>query len=242
MSYMLAAILLGMGSNLHCLGMCGPLNLALPIGNYPPLARFLLAVTYHTGRIIVYGLFGLIAGFFGEVIALGKYHELISIVFGSLIILMALFSFIKVGEGARWGNKLSSAAISYWKKEKSPFAFLLMGAVNGLLPCGMVYLAMAGAAATGYWYSGILFMLIFGIGTLPLTLGVALFTNYFSKLWKVRILKKLELSKVFAITVGLLLIVRGLSLDIPYISPKTDVESGIVQSCCHNKSASDCVK
>ncbi|MFN3918202.1 MAG: sulfite exporter TauE/SafE family protein [Flavobacteriales bacterium] len=237
MSYVIAALILGLGSNLHCLGMCGPLNMALPIGHYSPPKRLFMAAVYHSGRLMVYGLLGLFAGSVGAVLALGTYHEIISIVFGSLIILMALFSFIKVSKGARWGNRLSSAAISYWKQRKSPFAFLIMGAANGLLPCGMVYIAMAGAVATGYGHTGMAFMLIFGAGTLPLTMGVALFTNYFSKLWKVKLLKKIELSKVFAVTVGLLLIVRGLSLGIPYISPKIEAETGIVKSCCSTASS-----
>lgn len=236
MSYILAAVILGLGSNLHCLGMCGPLNLALPVAQLPLGQRFFMAMLYHTGRILIYGVLGLLAGVLGTVLALGRYHELISIVFGVLIILMALFSFVRIGTAFPRVNRLSSAAVSYWRQQKNPFAFFLMGAANGLLPCGMVYIAMAGAVATGHWFSGMLFMGIFGAGTLPLTLGVAMFTGYFSKWWKIKLLKRVELSKVFAVVVGLLLIVRGLSLGIPYISPKIENETGVVQSCCKKES------
>lgn len=102
-----------------------------------------------------------------------------------------------------------------------------MGLLNGLLPCGLVYVACAGATATGHPWSGARYMLVFGAGTVPLMLAISLSGRLVPSALR---LKLRQAVPICILLVAALLILRGLSLGIPYLSP--DLSSGPGGSSC----------
>ena len=108
---------------------------------------------------------------------------------------------------------------------------LLFGLLNGLLPCGLVYAALAGAAATGGPLGGALFMAAFGLGTIPAMLAVSLAGRLITAPWRARFQRAVPVAMA---VLAVLFIVRGLSLGIPYLSPDLSPEAVAGgRSCCH---------
>ena len=102
-------------------------------------------------------------------------------------------------------------------QKKSADTFLTIGFLNGFLPCGLVYMAVLGAIAMGNPWKGALYMALFGLGTVPLMTTAI----YFSGIIKGSTRQKIrKLIPVFVIFVGILFILRGMGLGIPYVSPK----------------------
>lgn len=93
---------------------------------------------------------------------------------------------------------------------------IFLGLLNGLLPCGLVYLGIIGSLATGSALQGALFMLAFGLGTAPVMLSFLLMAKQFNFNYRKRLQK---LAPVFISLVAVILILRGLNLGIPYLSP-----------------------
>jgi sulfite exporter TauE/SafE len=225
------AFMMGLLGSLHCIGMCGPLALALPVGNLEN--KILARLLYNSGRIVTYSLAGFIFGLFGKGLAIAGLQQIISIGLG-IIILLSLFV------NSRLFQKFSSASFIYkfagnlkisLKKIfviSSYPAMLGIGLVNGLLPCGLVYLALAGSLSTGDPFRGGIFMFFFGLGTAPLMFAVSYIGNLTKHLSLTRIK---NIIPVVTLLVAVLLIVRGLNAGIPYLSPKINVESGIVHKC-----------
>jgi len=96
-------------------------------------------------------------------------------------------------------------------------AFFASGLLNGLLPCGMVYIALIASLALQSPIEGALYMMFFGIGTIPMLIGVMLT----GKMLSLPIRSKLTNAMPYvAMFIGILFIVRGLGLGIHYVSPK----------------------
>lgn len=223
-----AALLLGLAGSLHCLGMCGPLALALPAGHEtPPLQRALARLAYNLGRAFTYALMGCFAGLLGHVFQLGGFQRWVSILLGMLLIATLLFSAHTMPEWVlqtvyrpiqkRLGKRLRRQGAS---------GLFHIGLLNGLLPCGLVYAALAGASLQEGPLRGAAYMFIFGLGTLPMMFalsmgGLSLRTPKFKPLYQ-------YLVPALTLTAGVLLILRGLSLGIPYISPDLSTPGG----CC----------
>jgi uncharacterized protein len=211
---------LGLISSFHCIGMCGPLVLSLPVNERNKTTKGLSVLTYHSGRILVYAFLGLLFGLAGRRIYLAGFQQGFSIFLGVLILLL----FIQSKTGIK--HIFSSALESYftWVREwiaslwaaKSQAKFLLLGMANGLLPCGMVYLAIAGALSLSQIGGSILFMTAFGAGTLP-TLLLVSFMGHMLSFSLRHAIRKTE--PYFVAVMGILLILRGLNLGIPLVSP-----------------------
>jgi uncharacterized protein len=222
-----AAFMMGLLGSLHCLGMCGPIAFALPVRTTNKWEKLLKYLLYNMGRVLTYSMMGLLIGFAGKGFAMAGLQQILSIGTGLLIICSVLFIHVSVKNkilknitnGVR--GKLKSAFRYYFQKS-GMFSLVILGVLNGLLPCGMVYMAMLGALATGSYLSGAIFMAAFGIGTLPLMLSVSLMGNMISEKMKSLFYKS---TPIIACIVGTLLIMRGLNLEIPYVSPS--------HSCCH---------
>jgi len=221
------AFALGLLGSLHCAAMCGPLMLALPAAHGGP-ARFVTGrMVCQLGRIATYCLLGVVAGLAGKSIYLAGLQRWLSIALG-LAILAGFLASKKISLAApvvRLVVRLK-AAMSAQLRRRSLRSLALLGLLNGLLPCGLVYVAMAGAAARGTIPGGIGYMTAFGLGTVPAMLGISLS----GKLFPLTVRLKLR----GAIPVGVcllagLLILRGLALGIPYVSP--DLSSG-APGCC----------
>jgi uncharacterized protein len=221
------AFMLGLLGSLHCAAMCGPLMLALPVPPGGP-ARFVTGrITYQLGRVATYCLLGVVAGLVGKSIFLAGLQRWLSIALGVAILAGFLIS-KKISLSApvvRLVAKLKSAMSSQLQK-RSFRSLALLGMLNGLLPCGLVYVALAGAVSRGTLLDGIFYMATFGLGTLPTMLGISLS----GKLFPVSVRFKLRSTIPLGVCLlAVLLILRGMSLGIPYVSP--DLASGGA-GCC----------
>lgn len=221
MEWLFAGITFGFLGSFHCIGMCGPIALALPDSGRPKASYIFSRLVYNSGRVITYTLLGVVAGFFSHAISLGGYQQALSIFMGSVILGASLFS--------RFGNVLNrwkSVPSKIIQKATRPVKSLLasdnlssllaIGLLNGFLPCGFVYLALATAATTGAVSSSLFFMAAFGFGTVPAMLGMSLAGGVVSLSFRQKLQRAMP---YFTAIVGILLIARGLGLGIPFISP-----------------------
>lgn len=226
---LISSLLLGLASSLHCVGMCGPLIMSMPVQHLPEGKKTVGILFYQWGRIGTYVVLGLIAGLLGWRIYAAGFQQLFSIILGAIVLLMLSGSFfLSKLHGSNWLNK-SVTRMMFWAiKQQSPIGMFLMGAANGLLPCGMVYMALAGAMASGNIAGAAFYMFSFGIGTLPSLLGLAFWGIKLS--WQTRQHMQKAVPYVVAMT-GILLIIRGLNLNIPYLSPFFSERSIDTVSC-----------
>jgi len=211
----------GLVGSLHCIGMCGPIAIALPLGNKSLLNRVIGGITYNLGRIITYGILGALFGLLGQGIEMAGLQQWASILLGIAMILSivapALFRGKVKFEQFFFGyaGKMISSFRKLFAINSIPSLFLI-GLLNGLLPCGLVYIAIAGAINTNDLFNGIFYMIIFGIGTIPIMLAIPLLGNMVGNAFRKRYSKVLS---GFIIILGIIFILRGLSLGIPFISP-----------------------
>lgn len=232
---LLSALILGLMGSLHCVGMCGPIAFMLPVDRSNDLKKFLQIVLYHFGRLMAYGIIGLVFGLLGKGLYVFGMQQKLSIAIGALMILVVLIplkTFNKFNLSKPVYKIISKVKNRLGKelKKKSPDTFLTIGFLNGFLPCGLVYMALFGAIAMGSAAEGGLYMVLFGLGTVPLMTTAI----YFSGLLKGGIRQKVQkLIPVFVVLIGVLFIVRGLGLGIPYISPKPIVEVVSSSMECH---------
>ncbi len=144
------AFALGLLGSLHCAAMCGPLMLALPVSPSGPVRFVIGRFTYQLGRIATYCLLGLVAGFIGKSILLAGFQRWLSIALGLAMIAGWLLS-----RRAAMSTPVIrlvatlKAAMSTQLRRRSFQSLALLGLLNGLLPCGLVYVALAGAVAQG---------------------------------------------------------------------------------------------
>jgi len=228
----ITGFLLGTVSSFHCVGMCGPIALSLPVHYLAPKQKAFGIFLYNTGRITMYALLGLLFGFVGRQVYLGGFQKGFSIVLGSLLLLFLLQSLLKkkfIPDAwlQKSTRKLQQFIMRYMQQKKR-YTLFLLGVANGLLPCGMVYFAVTGAMAAGSVTGGVLFMAAFGAGTFPAMFALSFFGSMIS-LHARNAMKKAVPYVIF--TMGILLILRGLSLDIPYLSPFIPGASQDVVSC-----------
>jgi uncharacterized protein len=229
----IAAFLLGILGSFHCVGMCGPIALSLPLQTYSIKAKVIGALLYNIGRIVTYAGFGLVFGLVGKSVAFFGYQQWLSITVGVLILIVLLvpkkYALVKQSNSV---TKFLSSVRSKLQKlltQKNYNSLFFIGLLNGLLPCGLVYMAAAGAIATANLWHSILFMIFFGLGTLPIMWSIAFLGNYIS----INIRSKIR--KMYPFVMGImacLFIVRGMGIGIPYISPKVEAAKKEVHGCC----------
>jgi sulfite exporter TauE/SafE len=225
----LTAFLTGLLGSFHCAGMCGPIAFALP-GNVKEGASFYFGrLLYNLGRMFSYATLGLFFGAFGLGLKLAGLQQSVSIGVGVIILLMLAYQFfLKKGELFNLFSMFSSSFIQKLFKSRNRFALFGIGVFNGFLPCGFVYIAILGASVTQDMFSGALFMLCFGLGTLPMMYGVSILGQFISS----TIRQKLNrLSPFFAIIIAVLFILRGLNLGIPYVSPAISEDVVKTENC-----------
>jgi len=234
MEIFLTAITLGLLGSLHCVGMCGPIALALPVVNNSSFARIKGILLYNSGRIFTYSMLGLVFGLLGKTFVIAGYQRGLSIALGVLILLVVLLpaqqmqSFRLTNFIYRPVAKLKSSLGKLFA-QKSYSALFSIGILNGLLPCGLVYTAVAGAIAVAEPVRASLFMGLFGLGTVPAMLVLSVAGQ------KVSIGLRNNFRKVsmaFVTAMAVLLIMRGMNLGIPYMSPQLDNHDCTKHSCC----------
>jgi sulfite exporter TauE/SafE len=211
------AFMIGLLGSIHCVGMCGPLAFAVPV--LQPGWIYLLRdkLIYQAGRIISYCLLGVCVGLAGKQILLAGLQQGFSIFSGLLILTVAASRLGHFRLPHIRSNLLRPfhQLFSYALKHKANH--LLIGMVNGLLPCGFVYLAMAGALNTGDIRTATAYMFWFGLGTVPLMLAAALSVGFTTVIFRRRIN---QVVPYFMLFLGIWFILRGSALNIPYLSPR----------------------
>ncbi|MDX2190906.1 MAG: sulfite exporter TauE/SafE family protein [Bacteroidota bacterium] len=221
------AFLTGIVGSMHCLGMCGPIAMALPVGKLNIQTKIFSISAYHFGRIFMYSILGICIGLIGKSFAIAGLQQWVSIFSGIFLILIFIPNFnihiTYVSTGMFKLKQLLSAQLS----KKGIYNFLFTGFLNGLLPCGLVYVALTAALCNSDPITSAGFMLFFGFGTIPALFSIVWISSILS-VQKRQIISKF--SPIFAVFIGLLLITRGLNLGIPYLSPKIVSEQKM--ECC----------
>jgi sulfite exporter TauE/SafE len=223
------AFMLGLAGSAHCAGMCGPLALALPTGGRRGLALVPGRVLYNLGRVTTYCLLGVVFGLIGRSLALAGVQRWVSIGLGVAILLglcvaKARALMMQFAVPATW----LKTALGHLLRQQTLASQYVLGVLNGLLPCGLVYIACVGAAATGGLVSGVQYMLVFGLGTVPMMLALGLAGQALPVGLRLRLQKFIPIALA---VVAVLLILRGLSLGIPLLSP--DLAGKPTGACCH---------
>lgn len=218
------AFILGLLGSFHCVAMCGPIALAVSVKDKGRQIGNKLA--YNAGRTLTYSSLGVLVGTLGFSLSLAGFQQWVSVLLGGVMVLMALF----YKKSERWLAGMGvSGAVSRLKstlrrhiKMKGTASFFMTGLLNGLLPCGMVYVALAGSLAMQSPLYGGIYMAFFGAGTIPVMLVLMLTQTHFSLSLRTKIIRVLP---VFAMFVGILFIIRGLGLGIHYLSPDLVIPS-----------------
>jgi len=214
--------------------MCGTIAFALPVHHRSSAGRVVGIGIYNVGRLLTYGALGAVFGLLGKGFVLGGFQQWVSMVLGSVMVLSVLLPAVfrnrlnpngAITRSLAWVQGHLRAALG---RTSNPAMFSI-GLLNGLLPCGLVYLAVAGAIASGAPETGALYMLLFGIGTLPMMFVVSYARQLIGPKLRASIQKAMP---VVVLVLGLLFIVRGMDLGIPYISPEM-AEECAAASCCH---------
>ena len=217
------AFIFGLISSLHCVGMCGPIAMMLPVDRTNEVKKIAQIITYQLGRISAYATIGFIFGLFGKGFFIAGFQQQLSITVG---IVMILFVVVPTKIVANYNfskpifkliSKLKTALGSQFKN-KSYSSLFIIGLLNGFLPCGMVYVALFGAIAMQSPILGSFYMILFGMGTIPLMSLVVYSNAFLSASIRNKIQKAIPIAAVF---IGILFILRGLGLGIPYVSPST---------------------
>ena len=228
------AFIMGLAGSLHCIGMCGPLALSLPVSHDNNLSRISGGVIYNSGRILSYTSMGLLFGLFGGLFIASKWQSGLSIALGIIILLYLLFPkryfhFSNSGSLSKPFMLLRQQLGKLFHSKK--FSSLLsIGVLNGFLPCGLVYLALTSSIISASPANGGMFMLFFGLGTFPMMFATVLMGNYLNQSLRQKIHKVVPALLFF---MAVLLILRGMNLGIPFISPGFDT---------HSNNAIECVK
>lgn len=228
--FFITAFLTGLLGSFHCVGMCGPIALALPTIGNSIQEKVVSRLFYNAGRILTYSILGLLFGTFGLGLKLAGLQQSISIGAGVLIIITVLFS----------GKIRSKFSVNFFSgnvigklfQHKTYTSLFGVGLLNGLLPCGFVYIALIASVAVQDAMQGTLFMISFGLGTLPMMFLVSMIGQFLSIKIRSRINK---FTPVFAILIACIFILRGMNLGVPYLSPKISNDKTIVKECCKPK-------
>lgn len=250
MQILYTAIALGLMGSFHCVGMCGPIALSLPLRGNTVLQKMFGGILYNLGRTLTYGVMGAIFGLIGEGFRLVGYQQWISVAMGTLMILSILvpsiFKNINVAKAIPFTGFVRKNIQGLFT-QRSYGALFVIGVLNGLLPCGLVYMAIAGAIGAGSLFYGIAFMVLFGLGTLPMMLFISMLGTMIGQTVRNKINKVIPF---IVVMIGLIFILRGLSLGIPYLSPPKEkltphmhmqsdttstIQENVHKSCCHDE-------
>lgn len=227
MSYSTLAFFMGLLGSIHCTLMCGPLLFALQQHQSISIAVAINKMLYQSGRILTYGLIGVLFGLLGSTFVMRGWQQGFSIFTGVLLILIGIsYTIIHKFPAlvALQTRTIQPFAKAMGKWMNKPNGSFVAGMLNGFLPCGMVYMALASAMNAEGLLASFQFMVLFGLGTLPLMLLFSFMTGLPKKLFKFRFSSILP---VLYIIMGIWFLLRGANLDIPYLSPLLHVDGAI---------------
>jgi len=229
------ALILGLMGSFHCVGMCGPIAIALPLNNSTWLTRISGSLMYNSGRTLTYAFMGVIFGLIGMGLKMSGLQQWVSILMGIIMILSVLVP--ALFEKSRFYENTVNRFTQFLKGHfhrlfmiRSYASLFLLGILNGFLPCGLVYIAIAGALATADTVRGTLFMVLFGLGTIPMLFVLNIAGNILSTRFRAAVRKIIP---VFIVIIGILFILRGMNLGIKYISPQDSKLQPKTERMCH---------
>jgi uncharacterized protein len=234
---LLAALGIGFLGSLHCVGMCGPIVLCLPREDGPMLLQVLSRLAYNLGRVVTYAAMGAVCGVLGKIISLAGYQNALSIAAGVAIAIAVLLP-SRISLKLLPQNPVGLIVVkirNWWSHlltRKGLPAMFGIGLLNGFLPCGFLYLGLAAASTTASAGAASLYMVMFGLGTVPALLITSVFAGFVRSSFRRRLI---GLMPVAALAMAALLVIRGLSLGIPYLSPRLHVEPTAtvrLHDCC----------
>lgn len=230
-----SAFVFGLLGSFHCVGMCGPIAFMLPIDRQNKAKGFLQTLLYHFGRIFAYATIGAIFGLLGKGFYLFGMQQQLSIAMGilmiSFVVLPSVFSKFSVAKPIyKFTSNIKNNLGSSLKKKDNP-TFFTIGFLNGLLPCGLVYMAVFGALTATSVLHGMTYMALFGLGTIPMMTAVVFAGNFTNTINRQKIQKVIP---VVVVLIGVIFVLRGLGLGIPYVSPEPIVSTIVDASkSCH---------
>ncbi|WP_055442385.1 sulfite exporter TauE/SafE family protein [Lacinutrix himadriensis] len=230
-----SALIFGLLGSFHCVGMCGPIAFMLPVDRTNSTKKVIQIFTYHFGRLLAYSLIGLFFGLVGKSLYIFGIQQQLSIFLGILMIVVVVIPsriFNKYNFSKPIYKIISKVKSSLGKalKKKTADTFLTIGFLNGFLPCGLVYMAVFASLAMQSAWQGSLYMALFGLGTIPLMTSAIYLGKFLNTKMKQRIQKGIP---IFVVIIGLLFILRGLGLGIPYLSPAPIVDIASSAIDCH---------
>ncbi len=201
------ALVMGFAGSLHCIGMCSPLAMAVSNLNFRATRNRL---TYNSGRILTYGILGAIVGTIGWALPFGNFQNLLSIVLGICLLLVGILGVSNIH--VPWLTGVLQQATSKLKllfgkflQRKSLVSVFVLGSLNGVLPCGLTFLALTFCLTLNSPVDSFNYMLLFGLGTLPAMLGLTTLMMNLVKRFNISLKK---LTTTMLILSGCLLIVR----------------------------------
>jgi sulfite exporter TauE/SafE len=229
------AFMTGLLGSFHCIGMCAPIAMMLSGGGINLLYARLL---YNIGRSLTYAFIGSIVGVLGWGISLAGYQQWLSIAVGSILLVIGFMNFFKA-DFATLNTPFLTSKIGFLKKQIGKFiqyktfsGNFVLGIINGFLPCGLVYVALVSAVSQGDVWFAASYMFVFGLGTIPLMMLVLMSSQLLRNTNRIKITKVIP---VFTVLVACFIILRGLNLGIPYLSPKSSpvhaIKKGMIE--CH---------
>lgn len=226
MIFLISSFVLGLAGSFHCIGMCGPIALALPLSRKSAASILLGILTANTGRIITYMLLGFLIGTIGFSLHLFRLFQALSILFGIVLIVIAWRKhWLKHVEfRTPWFQKWISSAMTRLLRQNGSVKLFGIGLLNGLLPCGMIFLALTNALLAENPIGSAASMAAFGLGTLPALIGVGFFAQRINQTFR------LKLTNAFPYllsVIGVFVILRGANLGIPVFSPKMEQQTNL---------------
>lgn len=227
------ALLMGLTGSLHCAGMCGPIIWVMPFQRLSGFKKWLGIGLYHFGRITVYALLGLVLYSFKSLFQ-PQVQQYISIVLGAMLLVLGILSFFPTRFSVKlpWTGFVQNK-LGAFMGHPSVFSLFVTGMLNGLLPCGLVYMALSATVMAPTVLNSMMLMYTFGLGTVPMMVALTVIKD------RARIMHAVHFRKfvpVVMLLFGSLFVLRGMNLGIPYISPKVMVEQNEVKAqCCHKE-------
>lgn len=225
------AFVTGLVGSLHCAGMCGPIAFSLPFNPEAKSGFYLGRILYNSGRLLSYATLGVLTGAFGSALGFAGLQQELGIIAGSLLILTVLLTFLQKNRSVpildRLSQRIRKGFHALYGTGKNS-SLLGIGILNGFLPCGLVYTALAISLAAGTPLKGAAVMVLFGAGTFPMMFILSVSRRFVSlNVWR----GFAKWSPFFALLIGVIFILRGANLGIPFLSPKIEPDKEAVECC-----------
>ena len=226
-----SGFVIGAMGSFHCIGMCGPLALTITAPGNQKLNAWQSITCYNLGRSLTYAIMGILFGLIGSQLHIWGLQQFITILAGITLLVMVLMNSkftLPPGKFAKFFSWLQNNIQHYLQKPQTAANVFVTGMMNGLLPCGLVYMAIVAALATGNTWQGSILMLAFGFGTIPMMAGVMWFGRSLDMHRRHQIRRAMP---YFISIMACLLILRGMNLGIPFVSPKMGPSTKEIPSC-----------